>query len=705
MRTPKPLLIFSALGALATASASPAATVDTSAWKCSACPFEKGSTGTVDIGAGTVDLGAGTVAERSAKFIDMSGLDKGGYLVLGGSARHRDESGFFGQLRADNLGLDTRSFSAQLGQEGLYTLRLDYDNLPRRFADAAATPYLGSGGTVLTLPGGYPRDTTTAMPLAGTLKPLTLGYDRSRLGGGVTWTGSERWTYRVNARRDERDGTRPGSAAFFSTAAQLAVPLSHVTNQLEVSASYAGRPVQASLSYQLSTFNNGQQALTFANPFTPVVAGAGTGQLSLAPDNEFHQVAASLAYQVDPVFRANADVAIGRMTQNAAFLPLTLTPGLAASLPALPATSLDGRADTFNGSLRFTYLPPVAGLRLNASYARDVRDSDTAVQSLPAVATDMFVGLRPVASRPYSFWQDRLRFVADYRAGNGIKASAGVENDSRERAYAEAVTTRENTVWGRIAGQAGKDVSMSLKLSRANRGHSDYGVATWTASAQNPLLRKYNLAKRVRMAGAARVDWAASEKLSVGVGVEGAEDDYTESAVGLTDGRTLSLNADIAYAFTDATRVRAFGQAEATRSRQTGSQLYGSPDWTGRVRDRFSVLGIGAWHTAMDGKLELAADLTVSRARSLTLADTATATATAPFPAATSSVDSLKLSATYKLQDNLSLVGSLWNERFDAADWRLDGVRPDTVPYLLAFGQQTPNYRVNVLRFSVRYRY
>lgn len=695
MRTPKPLLIFSALGALATASASLAAAVDTSAWKCSACPFEKGS-------GGTVEVGVGNVSDDSAKFTDMSGLEKGSYLVLGGNARFRDESGFFGSLTASELGLDTRSLSGQIGQEGLFTARLSYDKLPRRFADGAASPYLGSGGNLLTLPAGYPRDTTAAMPLATTLQPLQLGYDRSRLDGGLRWIGGEHWTYRVNARRDERDGARPGAGAFFATTAQLAVPVDHVTNQIEVSAAYVGQPVQATLSYQMSTFRNGQAALSFANPFTPVL-GASQGQLALAPNNEFHQLAASLGYDLNPMFRASADIAVGRMTQNAAYLPLTLNAGLAAGLPALPAASLDGRADTFNAALRFTYVPPVAGLRLNASYTRDVRDSDNVTQSFPAVSTDMFVGLRPVSNTPLSFFQDRLKFVADYRASSSLKASAGVEYDTRERTYSEVVTTRETTVWGRIAGQPRDDLSMSLKLSRSSRGHSDYGVSTWTDDLQNPLLRKFNLAKRDRQAGAARVDWTATEKLSLGAGIEGTQDDYSESVIGLTDGRSLSLNVDAAYAFTDKTQLRAFAQAEAMHTRQVGSQLYASPDWTGRVRDRFTVVGLGVKHMAMDDKLELGADLTVSRARSVTLVDTGTATD--PFPDTTTAMDRLKVTATYQLKDNLSLVGSFWHERYDTADWRLDGVQPASVPYLLAFGQQAPQYRVNVVQFSVRYRY
>jgi MtrB/PioB family decaheme-associated outer membrane protein len=696
MKTPKPLLIFSALGALATASASLAATVDTSAWKCSTCPFEKGS-------SGTVEVGVGTVSDRSARFIDMSGLDKGGYLVLGGSASFRDDSGFWGKVSASELGLDTRSLTGQLGQEGLFTARLAYDTLPRRFADGATTPYLGNGGNTLTLPAGYPRDTTAGMPLASTLQPLTLGYDHSRLEGGLSWTGIERWTVRVNARRDERDGTKPGAGAFFVSTAQLAVPVEHVTHQLEVSAAYVGQPVQATLSYHLSTFSNGQAALTFASPFTPLVTGASTGQLAGAPDNEFHQVAASLAYQLNPAFRASADFAVGRMTQNAAYLPLTLTPGLAAGLPALPAGSLNGRADTFNGALRFSLMTPVEGLRLNASYARDVRDSDNVTQTFPAVATDMFIGLRPVSNTPLSFFHDRTKFSGDYRASSRLRASAGLDYETRERTYSEVVTTRETTVWGRIAGQPRDDLALSLKLSRANRGHSDYGVSTWTDQPQNPLLRKYNLAKRDRLAGAARADWTASESLSLGIGIEGAQDDYTESVIGLTDGRSVGLNVDVAYAFTAATQLRAYGQAEAMHSRQVGSQLYANPDWTGRIRDRYTVFGVGAKHMALDDKLELGADLTVTRSRSRT--DVDTGTAKPPFPAATTSLDRLKLSASYRLKDDLSLVGTFWHERYDSADWHLDGVQPDTVPYVLAFGQQAPQYRVNVLQVSVRYRY
>ena len=75
------------------------------------------------------------------------------------------------------------------------------------------------------------------------------------------------------------------------------------------------------------------------------------------------------------------------------------------------------------------------------------------------------------------------------------------------------------------------------------------------------------------------------------------------------------------------------------------------------------------------------------------------------FPTATTALDSLKLYATYRLKDNLSVTGSYWYEHYEAQDWRLDGVLPATIPNVLTFGEQPPHYRVNVFRVALRYRF
>lgn len=700
MRTPRPLTLaaaiggLGALGLLAPATPLHAAPVDTSAWACKSCPYEATTTGKVTVGVGRV-------SEQAPRYIDRTGLDEGSHLVLGGQWTYSDGAGLYGSLHADELGLDTRSFGGELGVEGVARFRFNYDTLPRRFGTGALSPYLGSGSGVLSLPAGYPQETTSAMPLAATLKPVTLGYERSRLDAGVQIIGSGAWTYSVEARRDERDGTRAGSAAFFSTAAQMAVPVALTTNQIDATVRYNGRQLQGTLSYHLSKMSNAQPSLTFANPFAPFPLDAARGQLALAPDNQFHQIAASVGYDIAPRVRASADVAVGRMEQNAAYVAATLTPSLAGLAP-LPATSLNGRADTFNAGARITF-SPLDDLRINASYARDVRESDTPVLNYTQVATDMFVRGGTRANRPYSYWRDRVRVVGDYRLGETTKLDAGIERDSMERTYAEAVTTDETTVWGRISTRPLDDLALSFKASSAKRKPSQYGVATWIDEPQNPLMRKYHLAQRERLASSLRADWTVSETLSVGASLDSSQDRYTESVIGLRDGRRLAVTLDTAWAVTEQTQLRLYAQGETMRTFQAGSALSGQPDWSGRVKDSFSVLGLGARHRMLDDKLELDADLTFSRARSDTTV--LSGVDTSPFPTDRVSIDGLKLGASYQLKDNLTLLGSLWRERYESQDWRIDGVRPDTVPYLLTFGQTSPKYSVNVLRVALRLSY
>ena len=75
------------------------------------------------------------------------------------------------------------------------------------------------------------------------------------------------------------------------------------------------------------------------------------------------------------------------------------------------------------------------------------------------------------------------------------------------------------------------------------------------------------------------------------------------------------------------------------------------------------------------------------------------------FPTATSRLDSLKLQAVYKLQDKLSVTATYAYEELRSADWRADGVMPNTIANLLTFGDQASHYRVNLIRLGMRYQF
>jgi len=265
------------------------------------------------------------------------------------------------------------------------------------------------------------------------------------------------------------------------------------------------------------------------------------------------------------------------------------------------------------------------------------------------------------------------------------------------------VTTRETTLWARMEGHATDNVLMQLKLAHGQRDGTTYGIATWIDPPQNPLMRKFYLADRRRDSVGGRVDVTAKEGVTFGLNADYANDDYTDSTIGLTQARTYSVGADFSAALSDKTQLYGFLQGEQVRSDQAGSQVFTAPDWTGRNEDRTNSVGFGVKQLAMGGKLQLSADAVTTRMKNdVTVVAGVTSTL---FPTNTTSVDRLRLKAVYQMQKNLSLVGSWWYERYDSTDWHLDGVYPATISNLLAFGDQPPRYKVNVLQFAVRYRF
>ena len=52
----------------------------------------------------------------------------------------------------------------------------------------------------------------------------------------------------------------------------------------------------------------------------------------------------------------------------------------------------------------------------------------------------------------------------------------------------------------------------------------------------------------------------------------------------------------------------------------------------------------------------------------------------------------------------MDFILGLRYERFETADWALDGVQPDTIPVVLTMGADAYDYDVWVVGIGVRYR-
>ncbi len=92
---------------------------------------------------------------------------------------------------------------------------------------------------------------------------------------------------------------------------------------------------------------------------------------------------------------------------------------------------------------------------------------------------------------------------------------------------------------------------------------------------------------------------ALTEKITVGLGLGYARDDYGACLIGLQNARTETLGGDVAAALTESTRLTLFAQTERMGSGQTGSQQRAAADRTAQNKDRSTVVGLGVKHAVI----------------------------------------------------------------------------------------------------------
>lgn len=689
-RTSLPLLILPSM-LFTTATADTHTEIDISNWRCKFCEFEEGF-------SGSVEIGAGYLSEDAFKFGEYTGLvDEGGFLIANAEARYRDEDADYVDVTAVDLGLDSRSLTAIGGRQGAYRLHLRYDQLPHNVSDSAQTPFAGSGGDDLSLPPGWVEAGTTAgmSELSASLRDVELSTERERLEVGAAFMPAKPWEIGVNFRRDSKEGTQRTAGAFFLTSSQLVAPVDYVTDEVEAFVSYAQNELQVRLAYYGSAFDNENTALSWDNPFTPLVAGADSGELALPPDNEFHQIRLSAGYKISDATRASGELSVGRMEQNEEFLDVTTNPNL--SVPALPRDSLDGRVDTLNAALKITSRWSEQW-RFNAAYRLDDRDNETPQESYDWVTTDMFLaGTRK--NQPYSFTKQALDLSADYRAAPTAKMSFGLDHEDIERDLQEVDDSRENTLWTRLSARPAANVLVEMRLAYAERDVSTYEAVAETQPPQNPLLRKYNMADRTRTSADLRISTSTSDMWQYGVGASTADDHYTDSEVGLTNSRAIGVNGDVSVPLTTNSSMHAFFDYHSTNARQAGSNAFAFADWFGTTKDTVNTAGIGVTHRFEAKPIEVGADYTISESRSdirVNLTE---------FPDLKTELHSVRLHAGYDLDSGGIIKGEYRYESYDADDWALDDVDPDTIPNVVTLGEESASYDVHVFMLSTRWEF
>ena len=657
---------------------------------------------------GEIEIGALYVDDGSPRFGRYNGLDSDGTYINGNFlVKSKNSDNSWAKLEGRNLGLDSRSLDIEWGDQGSYSAYLNYDELPAS-QFTGNTIFDGVGSTYLTLPTGFGRgnETTDMTGLYSNMKEVQIGTKRKKLGVGTSLLMDKNWSYSFGFQTETKEGYKQlaggiGHAPGDIRSAMLAEPIDYTTNVIKASMAYNEKQTQVSLAYQGSFFMNHQKALHWESPFTSTGIRGDIGSISLAPDNEFHQITLSGGHSLSETTRFTGVLSYAAMYQDDTFLPDSVNTNLVPH--TLPRNSLDGEVYQTNALLALSSRP-MAGFNIKASYRYQERDNQTPSDTYSYHVNDAGgpgAGSTPASDTndPYSYERNTYDLSAGYRINSNARLNGNITHETFECSPCEVRKTTEDEANLRLRLTPGNNVQLTLRGGVASKDGSTY----YTVSGENLLLRKYNLADRDRQLIGADISYQPVESLTLGANVEYSENDYDSTDIGLTSSEQTSITLDASYQFSKTLSGHAYIGREIIESEQKGSQdnTSDTADWFVDNEDTVDSFGIGIkWQQS--SKLNIGADYTYSGSTGDT--DFTSYSALPPvnqFPDLEMDLHRFELYTDYKLQKNTSVKLSYLYEKYDADDWSIDGVNADTLAEVLLLDEDNPSYEEHVIGISL----
>jgi MtrB/PioB family decaheme-associated outer membrane protein len=231
--------------------------------------------------------------------------DLGNGVLSNVGAEGRNSNTWF-QGYGENFGRKDQYMFLRGGMYDMFKSGIYLNDIPHTFSSSASTPFVGSGGNLLTTTFPISAVTTNGTPPAD-WNSFRLGYDRRDVGGYLEWQKHSPWYFRADGSQVTFSGTKVGSAANGTSPGNgytdLAIPQDFRTNNVGVEGGYQSNKATLSLRWDYSKFENANQTLRWTNPyFGPPVNGVATTSnlldtTYLAPDNQFNKFTVSGNYR------------------------------------------------------------------------------------------------------------------------------------------------------------------------------------------------------------------------------------------------------------------------------------------------------------------------------------------------------------------------------------------------------------------------
>jgi MtrB/PioB family decaheme-associated outer membrane protein len=312
--------------------------------------------------------------------------------------------------------------------------------------------------------------------------------------------------------------------------------------------------------------------------------------------------------------------------------------------------------------------------------------------------------LEPRINPNYSFTNESFDLNGSYRFNQAARISFGYEREDVDRTLQQIENSTESSYWGALSFSPHATLDFSIRYTDSDRDGDEFQLVPETDPPQNPLIRKYNMADRDRKALTGTLSYTPNAIVGFGLSADYADDEYTESQLGLTDSDYLTFSVDVSITPAPDLRMYAYASHQDIKSTQVGSQTFSTPTWSAETNDSFGTLGFTLNYQPKGGRISVNLDYTYAESFGeidiLNSLDPAV-----PFPDTETKRHRSELYIDYVMTDALTWrVGWLF-EDYDSADWAIDGVNPATIPTVLSLGEKSFSYTVHMPVVSLRYQF
>ncbi|MDA8127043.1 MAG: MtrB/PioB family outer membrane beta-barrel protein [Deltaproteobacteria bacterium] len=505
------------------------------------------------------------VGGNEAKFNEYRDRQEG--LSVGFDARYRQE-GYHLDAEAADIGYDTQRYEVDGGKWGSYRIDAHFNELPHHLTNDAQSIYNGIGSNRLTYP-THPPTTNV-----NTWNTFDYSTTRKSYGAGFKLDLLKPFFFSAKANQEQSRGVFPVGVAGFSPgniAIEVPMPVDRTTNNFQMEAGYAGKPVFVSLSYFYSQFMDGNNNLYFRNPTNAVMA-AQTDVYTIAPDNNSSKLdlkgAIRLPYQSSFNFNLSSST-----SRSAANLSTSYLTNLGVQPIALTSSVFNGKVQNDNAAfvLKSSPLNFLDAQISFSSYNRknkSDRITTTDPSLVPAVFTNTLFDDR----------KNRYGTELGFKLPMHFYLSGSLAYVDTHRSRIDSTRTRDNLYATELRWNGLDTLTARLGYERLDRtGDIDRAV-----DAANPdtWVRRFDAASQKKDTWKAGVDLTPLADLNISAGVKMSRASYTEAILGMDEQSDNELNLYVDYLLLK--RVKLFGNYDYQRAllSQTQRQTSIPSNWT-----------------------------------------------------------------------------------------------------------------------------